>query len=157
MACCWRCASALLANMALMKPVAAPCMKLLTTGFVVLLSIIRLALLVSMSCLKLPVFEIMAPPVEVAEEEDPDPHSCAAVSLGPESAVFAGMVRPSGQVTATPDLHGPTAVAVGVLCALTKVTAAAEITAAMKMISVRFLMFPLSSFEFCQIFENLGG
>jgi hypothetical protein len=99
----------------------------------------------------------MAPPVEVVEDEDPDPHNSDAVTLGPEIAVCAGIVLPSGQVTDTPVLHGPTAVAVGVLCALTKVTVAAETTAAMKMISVRFLMFPLSSFESCQIFENLGG
>src|SRR5450631_1095400 len=71
MACCWRWASALLANIELIKEVAAPCMKLLTIGFVVLLTIIRLTLLVSMSCLKLPVLEIMAPPVE--EEADAEP------------------------------------------------------------------------------------
>src|SRR6266853_2373157 len=69
MACCWRCASALLANIELMKPVAAPCMKLLTIGLVVLLTIIKLTLLVSRSCLKLPVLEIMAPPVEVEVAE----------------------------------------------------------------------------------------
>ena len=134
-----------MANIALMKPVAAPCMKLLTMGLVVLLTIIRLTLLVSMSCLKLPVFEIMAPLVEVVEEdeEDPDPHRSAAVTFGPEIAVCAGIVLPSGQVTATPVLHGPTAVAVGVLCASTKLVTAAKITVAI--ISERFLMFPLAA------------
>src|SRR5450759_2746121 len=69
MACCWRCASAVLANIELINEVAAPCMKLLTIGFLVLLTIIRLTLLVTMSCLKLPVLETMAPPVEVEVEE----------------------------------------------------------------------------------------
>jgi hypothetical protein len=85
----------------------------------------------------------MAPPVE-EEVEDPDPHRSAAVTLGPEIAVFAGMVLPLGQVTATPVLHGPTPTAVGVSCALTKLATAAETTVAI--ISVRFLTFHLAAF-----------
>ena len=117
---------------------AAPCIMPLTSGLVVRMTIARLTLLVKVSCAKLPVLEIMAPLEDVVVEE-PDPHSSAAETLGPEIAVCAGMVLPSGQVTATPVLHGPTATPVGVGCASTKLTAAAEMTAAM--ISVRLFMF----------------
>jgi hypothetical protein len=83
-------------------------------------------------------------PLEDVVVEDPDPHSSAAVTFGPEIAVCAGMVLPSAQVTATPVLHGPTATAVGVDCASTKLTAAAEMNVAI--ISVRLFMFYLAAF-----------
>jgi hypothetical protein len=105
-----------------------------------------LTLLVTVSCAKLPVLEIMAPEVEVAEEEDPVPHSCSGVTLGPEIGVFAGMVLPSAQGTATPVLHGPTATPVGVgifCCAPAKPATAAVKTAAI--INERFLMFCLAA------------
>jgi hypothetical protein len=67
--------------------------------------------------LKLPVFEIMAPPVELdALPDEFVPHNSSAVTLGPEIAVCAGMVLPSGQVTDTPVLQGPTATDRGVSC-----------------------------------------
>ena len=119
-ACCWRWASALLANIELINDVAAPCMKLLTMGFLVFMTIARLTLLVTVSCAKLPVLEItapLAPDEEDEDDDDPVPHNCAGVTSGPEITVFAGMTLPPGQVTATPVLHGPTAVAVGVGCA----------------------------------------
>jgi hypothetical protein len=80
----------------------------------------------------------MAPPVPDPPVDELDPHRSAAVTLGPEITVFAGMTLPPGQVTATPVLHGPTAVAVGVLCALTKLATPVESKAAI--INVRFRM-----------------
>jgi hypothetical protein len=106
-----------LANIELINEVAAPCMKLLTMGFLVFMTIARLTLLVTVSCAKLPVLEITAPLAPEAEEGDPVPHNCAGVTSGPEITVFAGMTLPPGHVTDTPVLHGPTAVAVGVGCA----------------------------------------
>ena len=78
-----------------MNDVAAPCMKLLTIGFLVLLTISRFTLLVSVSCLKLPVLEITAPGTAVEVEEPPvQVHSGEGFGVVTRAASHWALVTP---------------------------------------------------------------